>query len=483
MSTATTPRSLAAPPGASAAWRERSARLYEELKRPSQALVRRAFQGAFTDDEIEDIYSSAWLGTLRALGRRHQELGDQEVRKYLLTAVARNASKEMRRRRRKPVSPLEGLHGVPDDSLPPDEATAKREQSRVARDVLSSLPPRRRAVMLLRYGWGLEPHQVCALVKGLSPRAYRKEITRGIDELTAKLRRVESGEWCIDREPLLKAYASGLADEEQRRQAQQHLSHCRHCTDFVGKLSGHLHDIGSAAAVPAASDLVGDGRVAILDRAADALQRVKESTLSAVGRGAGHDAGEASAQTLGASGGARGAGAAGTGALAKLAGAGAGAKLTAACLSGGVAATACLATGVLPARLPDIGGGDPAKRATPAADAKRIGHPARVQTERLGAPYEGVDAGEPAPKPNPAPPTTTTTPVAPPPPTTTTTTTTTPTYTTATTTTAYPVEPSTPPTEQEYGVASAATPSSSESSSTSSGGDGSGSAVKQEFGP
>jgi len=82
--------------------------------------------------EIEDIYSSAWLGTLRALGRRHQELGDQEVRKYLLTAVARNASKEMRRRRRKPVAPLEGVHGVPDDTLPPDEATAKREQSRVA---------------------------------------------------------------------------------------------------------------------------------------------------------------------------------------------------------------------------------------------------------------------------------------------------------------------------------------------------------------
>jgi hypothetical protein len=55
MTTATTPRSLAAPPGASAAWRERSARLYEELKRPSQALVRRAFRDALTDDEIEDI--------------------------------------------------------------------------------------------------------------------------------------------------------------------------------------------------------------------------------------------------------------------------------------------------------------------------------------------------------------------------------------------------------------------------------------------
>ncbi len=485
MTTATTPRSLAAPPGASAAWRERSARLYEELKRPSQALVRRAFRDAFTDDEIEDVYSNAWLGTLRALGRRHQELDDGEVRKYVLTAVAHNASKEIRRRKRNPVAPLEGVHAVPDDSLPPDEATTKREQSRVARDVLSSLPPRRRAVMLLRYGWGLEPHQVCGLVKGLSPRAYRKEITRGVDELAAKLRRVESGEWCADREPLLKAYASGLADEEQRRQAQQHLSHCRHCTDFVGRLSGHLHDIGSAAAVPAAADVVGDGRVSLLDRAADGLHRVKESTLGALGPGGGDGAGEAPAQTLGVSGGARGAGAAGTGVLAKLAGAGAGAKLAAACLSGGVAATTCLATGVLPARLPDINGGVPEKHVTSGADARQVGHPARAQAARLGAPYEDVGAEVPPPKPNPAPPTTTTTPVATPPPTPPpTTTTSTPTYTTTpTTTTSYRIEPSAPPTEQEYGVASAATTSTTGSSSTSGGGGGGGSAVKQEFGP
>ena len=49
----------------------------------------------------------------------------------------------------------------------------------------------------------------------------RKEITRGIDELTEKLRLFERGEWCADREPILKAYAAGLADAEQQRQAQQ----------------------------------------------------------------------------------------------------------------------------------------------------------------------------------------------------------------------------------------------------------------------
>src|SRR5690349_18758938 len=113
MTTVTTARSVAVPPEEPSAWRVRSGRLYEELRRPARAMVRRAFRGAFTDEEVEDVYSNAWVGTLRALERRHQELDDEEVRKYVLTAVAHHASKELRRRKRRPVSPLDGVHAVP----------------------------------------------------------------------------------------------------------------------------------------------------------------------------------------------------------------------------------------------------------------------------------------------------------------------------------------------------------------------------------
>src|SRR6266542_5595775 len=320
----------------SSAWRERSARLYEELRSPARALVRRAFRSAFADDEIEDIYSSAWLGTLRALERRHDGLTDEEIRKYLLTAVAHHASKELRRRRRKPTAPLEGVHAVADDRAPPDERAAKLEESRVARDLLASLPPRRRAVMLLRYGWGLEPRQVCGLVKGLSPRAYRKEITRGVDELTEKLRLVERGEWCADREPLLKAYASGLATEDERLQAAHHLSRCRPCSDLVGKLSGHLHDLGGAVTMPAALEGVAHGS-SIHDRLADLVARARDSLPGPLGGRDGLDG----AASVAASGGLRGGGAAGAGLLAKLAGFGAAGKLAMACLAGGAVATTC----------------------------------------------------------------------------------------------------------------------------------------------
>jgi DNA-directed RNA polymerase specialized sigma24 family protein len=133
-------RSGASPEG-SPAWRERSGRLYEELRRPARAMIRRAFRRAFDDSEIEDIYSSAWLGTLRALEHRHEKLSDEEIRRYVLAAVANHASKELRRRKRRPTAPLDAVHAVPDDGLPPDERAAKLEHSRLTRDLLSSLPP------------------------------------------------------------------------------------------------------------------------------------------------------------------------------------------------------------------------------------------------------------------------------------------------------------------------------------------------------
>jgi RNA polymerase sigma factor (sigma-70 family) len=423
-------------------------------------MIRRAFRRAFGDDEVEDIYSNAWLGTLRALEHRHQDLSDEEIRKYVLAAVANHASKELRRRKRRPTTPLDAVHVVADDGVPPDERAAKREDSRLTRDLLSSLPPRRRAVILMRYGWGLEPKQVCGLVKNLSPRAYRKEITRGIDELTDKMRLVERGDWCSDREPILKAYAAGLADAEQQRQAQQHLSHCRKCGEFVAKLSGHLHDLGTSLAVPAAAEAVSDGRLPVVDRIGEALHRARDASAHLVGGRAGDGAPDAPVQAVSASTTARGAGAAGTGALAKVAGLGTAGKLAAACLGGGAAATACLA-GVFPTALP--GSRDGAK---PVADerpvhARGVGArhaPAATVRSQPEAPEPPappsaeppVDAPPQPPAPEPSPP-------AP-----------------------GPIEPSTPPPQQEFGVASAAPTSSAGAVSSTSGG---GSPAQQEFGP
>lgn len=411
-------------------------------------MLRRAFGSAFAEDELEDIYSSAWLGTLRALERREADLADDEIRKYFLTAVAHQASKELRRRRRRPTSPLDLAPEVADHAIAsPEESAARADERGIARELLVTLPPRRRAVMMLRYGWGLEPSQVCNLVEGLSARAYRKEITRGVDELTERLRKVEAGEWCGDREPLLKAYAAGLADDEQCRQAKHHLSNCRSCSEFVGRLTGHLHDLGSAAAVPLAFGESGHG-----GRLAALVDRVR-------GAGAAEDA---AAVAQGAA--ARGGGTAGAGVLAKLASLGTGGKLIAACLAGGAAAATCAAVGIGPLVLPDGGAG---RHAPPG----RVAHHAapKVVAVRDAVPVTLVRPPRVAPPPEtaPAPVSRQSAPAQPP-----------------SAAPASPVAPTASPAEAEFGVAAAAAPASgSDSSSTATRTSPESSPVGAEFGP
>ena len=492
------PRNAAVPQRASlaggvgAAWRERSGRLFVDLERPARMMIRRAFRTAFSDEEIQDIYSAAWVGALRALAGRHEELTDDQIRSYVMTAVANQASKELRRRRRKPAAPLEVVRSVPDQSAGPDEHAARAEDTRLTRDLLTSLPARRRAVILLRYGWGLEPRQVCGLIKGLSPRAYRKEITKGVDELTAKMKAVESGTWCQEREPILKTYAAGLANADQAREAQAHMSHCRSCSEFVARLGGHLHDLGGVIAASGTIDGL-DGEISLADRVVAVSDRARDALGVLSDRGA-SSAADGAATQVASAGGLRGAGAAGAGVLAKLAGLGTAGKVAVACLGGGAAATACIAAGVGPIGLTTdrAADGQAEQRSTQAAhlegDPRPESLPPPTVEEQPPAatttagprPNQGdapassqpAPAPEPAPQPEPAPepepePTTPVEPTA-------------------------PVEPSAPPVVQEFEVAAAAqpaaesssaSPSPSTSSSAGAAGVAEGSAVRQEFGP
>jgi DNA-directed RNA polymerase specialized sigma24 family protein len=329
------------------------------------------------------------LGTLRALERKAAELTDDDVRSYLLRAVANQASKEIRRRKRKPVAPLEAAGGVAAASDSLYEQAEAMESRSLTRDLLASLPPRRRAVMLLRYGWELEPGEICGMVKDLSPRAYRKEITRGIDDLVERIKLVEEGRWCEDREPLLKALAAGTATEDQAIQAESHISHCRSCHEFVGKLTGHLHDLGSTILLPGALEAA-DGHSALLEKARDAIDGARDTTTGALSRS------ETSDGILAITG-ARGAGAGGLGILAKLSALGTGTKAALACAGGVVAISSCVAAGVGPISLSassgerlEKGGRNSPPLAEVASDVRPSAAP---QTAGSEAPEPPTDAG------------------------------------------------------------------------------------------
>jgi len=330
---------------ASAGWSERCSFLFEDLKRPAKAMVVRAYGRALTDEEIEDVYAAAWTATLSALRKRGEGMSDHELRAYVLTAVARHASKELRRRTRKPTAVLDEPreHVLADQHEPlPDERAIGSESQSIARDLLSSLPPRRRAVMLLRYGWGLSPEEICALISGLSRRAYRKEITRGVDQLIERLAQVDSGEWCRSREPMLREYLAGTADDATRTQVEQHIKHCRGCAALAARLRSELNDLGGLVVLGAAAGFVVGPSGSLVDRLGALVHGGRETASAIVERT------QVAAGNITASGGARGAGAAGAGVTAKFAAAGGAGKAALACLGAGAAATACVAAGVVP---------------------------------------------------------------------------------------------------------------------------------------
>ena len=479
-SASTRPHSLSR---ASRSWPERCEHLFEDLRRPARAMVSRAYGRALSDHELDDVYAAAWTATLSALRTRGQSMADDELRAYVLTAVASHASKELRRRSRKPTGSLEDAHEqvLFDAHTPlPDERVIGSESGRIARDLLSSLPPRRWAVMLLRYGWGMSPKEVCGLVAGLSPRAYRKEVTRGVEQLIERLKQVESGQWCESREPILRDYVAGTADEDVQRQAVQHIDHCRSCADLVSRLQGQLHELGSAIAMSAAAGHLGTRGTPIADRFAAFIHRGKEVTTAATERG------ESTLSNVAASGGARGSGAAGAGALAKLAALGTAGKAAVACVGAGAAATACVAAGVVPGiSVSDHPKGearplaahvrhrDDPEPTTPTPSPDTVIHISEAPVAPAAEPEPGQGRGDPdrshtekvKTSPQGAP--------------------------------ADSVAPEAPPVEQEFGLPSAApvsasTPGSSGSTSpppapsgggTSSGSGASGAAINQEFGP
>lgn len=362
-------------------------------------MVARAYGKALSEEEIEDVYSAAWTATLSALRKRGAEMSDHELRAYVFTAVATHASKEMRRRSRKPTGALEEVpgHVATDLHQPsPDERAIGAESQGIARDLLSSLPPRRRAVMLLRYGWGLSPEEVCSLVKGLSRRAYRKEISRGVEQLIERLGQVESGEWCRARAPMLRDYLAGTADEATRLEVEQHLRHCRSCSILAGRMRVELNDLSGIVVLGAAAGLVTGARGPVIDRLVDALQGGRDGA-SAVAEKV-----DLALGTVAASGGARGAGAGGAGLTAKIAALGGAGKAAVACIGAGAAATACVAAGVVPGvTVADLGlGGETRAKDARTPAAREVARASRTPAGPP-APAPSVPTADPVPPPSP----------------------------------------------------------------------------------
>ena len=115
--------------------------------RPARAMVARAYGKAFTDEEVPRRLLGGVDRHPLGAATRGDAMTDDELRSYILTAVASHASKEMRRRARKPAGSLDDAQEqvVADaDQLLPGGA-GDRERDRAASPATCSRACRRAA--------------------------------------------------------------------------------------------------------------------------------------------------------------------------------------------------------------------------------------------------------------------------------------------------------------------------------------------------
>jgi DNA-directed RNA polymerase specialized sigma24 family protein len=446
--------------GAAEAERETiSAEEFRRLRPQVEAFLETSF-GRLAPECREEILNDAFLALHKARGRSPgSAAAAASAGAYLRQAAASLAIDRARRAGHplfgaEPHDPNSRLLAELRAAGPsPEEQAEAALSDRQLRELAGALTPEEAGVVKRSVLWGWRPDDVMADL-GLTRKRYERLRARALMKVARGLEEAGGELWARGKSRLIAALIAGTADVRQVKQARALAKQSAEFRLALAKYEATVHSV--ATAIPTEVAVRTEHRLGLADRAIALVDRARDAVGGVLGRG-GDGAESAVAQQLG-SGGARGAGAAGGGVLAKLGSSGIGAKAVVACLAGGAAATTCAMTGVLPGVR--LGSGSP--HSSPFHRAAQA-EPPRAE---LAPPTSSVN-DEPSPPPpdsNPAP----TPPPAPAP---------TPTPTTTTPTTTTPIAPSTPPSEEEFGVASEAT-----NTSSSGGGEGGGSPVRQEFG-
>lgn len=226
--------------------------VYGRLRRRVLQRARHWFP-TLSEADLEDVYQSAWLSIVRT----ESEVAEPE--KYLFEAVHSEGLMELRRRRRKPVESLEAEEpSVPAALVASDPSPYERaetaELSRLTEEILGELSAQQRAIVKLRWGWGLSREEIAGLL-GVTPRAVKREV----ECLGARLREqgevIASGGWCERRRSLVTAYAIGLLSARRERRAESHLRNCPGCRALVRELRGRAEDLAAVLPVPTLADV------------------------------------------------------------------------------------------------------------------------------------------------------------------------------------------------------------------------------------
>lgn len=296
----------------------------ELIARDGAGLRQTARRFSLCEDDAEDAYQRA----LEILLTKAPSDRPHELIRWMKTVVKHEAL-AIRRRRERLLGPGDDELGDPvariaAESAGPGERLERREEIARSREALRSLKPAElRALTLLAAGYS---YAEIGEITGFSQTKVNRCLAEGRERFRRLIVRSEEGARCAELAPLLSAWCDGEASAADTATVREHLRACTACRATMRAYRAAPAAV--AALVPA------------LPASRSLLERAQELFLGLQTRLPGTKvAGDAGAAQLAAAGGARGAGAAAL------------AKVLAICAGTVGGATACVATGVVPAPL------------------------------------------------------------------------------------------------------------------------------------
>lgn len=137
-------------------------------------------------EEAADVVQEAFLRAGRGL---HRFRGEGTLEAWVLRIVVNLALKSLRRQRlRRRVGPLLSSLGWGGRQPAADWLAGCAEELRQLADALDRLPPRQRAVFVLRHGHDLSVAEVAGLL-GLSVPTVKTHLLRAVERLRREMRR------------------------------------------------------------------------------------------------------------------------------------------------------------------------------------------------------------------------------------------------------------------------------------------------------
>jgi RNA polymerase sigma-70 factor (ECF subfamily) len=158
----------------------------EIVRRYQRAMYRLAYGFVRSPADADDVAQETFVRAFQALGRFRV---GEPLYPWLARIASNTALSQLRRRRRKPETPLEPLleagqqWGMDDDPL---DRVASAEQARHLREAMAELKPEHQAVLVLRVVEDLSYEEI-AKALSVPPGTVMSRLSRARAELKSKL--------------------------------------------------------------------------------------------------------------------------------------------------------------------------------------------------------------------------------------------------------------------------------------------------------